>query len=79
MHFKMLSAICFSLDQSRILSSGNGLNSKLSGYKKLCARKKWIAGNLFVPISSQVPAVNIIQSSKEHTHTKTGRHRHARI
>ena len=25
MHFKMLSAICFSLDQSKILSSGNGL------------------------------------------------------
>ena len=27
MHFKMLSAICFNLDQSKILSSGNGLNS----------------------------------------------------
>ena len=25
MHFKMSSAICFSLDQSEILSSGNGL------------------------------------------------------
>ena len=25
MHFKMLSAICFTLDQSKILSSGNGL------------------------------------------------------
>ena len=25
MHFKMLSAICFNLDQSKILSSGNGL------------------------------------------------------
>ena len=26
MHFKMLSAICFNLGQSKILSSGNGLN-----------------------------------------------------
>ena len=26
MHFKMSSAICLNLDQSRILSSGNGLN-----------------------------------------------------
>ena len=25
MHFKMLSAICFNSDQSKILSSGNGL------------------------------------------------------
>ena len=27
MHFKMLSAICFNLDQSKILSSGNGLKT----------------------------------------------------
>ena len=26
MHFKMSSAICFNLDQSKILPSGNGLN-----------------------------------------------------
>ena len=26
MHFKMSSAICFNLDQSKILSSGNALN-----------------------------------------------------
>ena len=26
MHFKMSSAICFNLDQSKILSSGNRLN-----------------------------------------------------
>ena len=26
MHFKMSSAICFNLDQSKILSSGNGLD-----------------------------------------------------
>ena len=25
MHFKMLSAVCFNLDQSKIFSSGNGL------------------------------------------------------
>ena len=27
MHFKMLSAICFDLDQSKILSSGYGLKT----------------------------------------------------
>ena len=27
MHFKMSSATCFNLDQSKILSSGNGVNS----------------------------------------------------
>ena len=27
MHFKMSSAICFNLDQFKILSSGNGLNN----------------------------------------------------
>ena len=27
MHFKMLSAICFNLDQSKILSSGNGFSA----------------------------------------------------
>ena len=27
MHFKMSSAICFNLDQSKILSSGNGLRN----------------------------------------------------
>ena len=25
MHFRMLSAVCFSFDQSKMLSSGNGL------------------------------------------------------
>ena len=30
MHFKILSAICFILDQSKILSSGNGLNLVLN-------------------------------------------------
>ena len=38
MHFKMLSAICFDLDQCEILSSGNGLRlnkreSFLHGFK----------------------------------------------
>ena len=32
MHFKMLSAICFNLDQSKLLSSVNGL--KLKGETK---------------------------------------------
>ena len=30
MHFKMLSAICFNLDQSKILLSVNGLNMVLA-------------------------------------------------
>ena len=29
MHFEMSSAVCFNLDQSKILSSGNGLNPLL--------------------------------------------------
>ena len=29
MHFKMSSAICFSLDRSKILSSGNGLSIRI--------------------------------------------------
>ena len=33
MHFKMSSAICFNLNQFKILSSGNGLMSKRSMYK----------------------------------------------
>ena len=33
MHIKLLSAICFSLDQSKILSSGNGLKSSVSKLK----------------------------------------------
>ena len=28
MHFKMLSGICFNLDQSKVLSSGNGLKDQ---------------------------------------------------
>ena len=32
MHFIMLSAICFSLDQSKILSSGNGLKIFFSSF-----------------------------------------------
>ena len=32
MHFEMLSAICFNLDQPKILLSGNGLNLLLSAY-----------------------------------------------
>ena len=31
MHFKMSSAVCFNLDQSRILSSGDGLKEKGGG------------------------------------------------
>ena len=35
-HFKMLSAICFNLDQSKILSSGNGLiNQELCSFQML--------------------------------------------
>ena len=34
-YFKMLSAICFNLDQSKILSSGNGLNKYWGSYKNV--------------------------------------------
>ena len=36
MHFKVSSAICFNLDQSRILSSGNGLKEV---YVKACDKQ----------------------------------------
>ena len=42
MHFKMSSAICFNLDQSKILSSGsNGLilNDTISDMKELLDKK----------------------------------------
>ena len=32
MHFKMSSVICFKLDQSKILSSGNELSTKIVSY-----------------------------------------------
>ena len=32
MHFEISSAICFNFDQSKILSSGNGLNDIESGF-----------------------------------------------
>ena len=34
MHFKMSSAICFNLDQSKILSSENGLSEKIDPLKQ---------------------------------------------
>ena len=44
MHFKMLSAICFNLDQSKILS-GNGLtqtsNFRLFQSERVCRRQKF--------------------------------------
>ena len=36
MHFKMLSAICFNLDQSKILSSVNGLTPSQMTNFRLC-------------------------------------------
>ena len=36
MHFKMLFAICFILDQSKILLSGNGLNADSTMLKACC-------------------------------------------
>ena len=44
MHFKMPSAICFSLDQSKILSSGNGLSPLFTDYSLYAQQKpqKWM-------------------------------------
>ena len=42
MHFEMSSEICFSLDQSEILSLGNGLNvSKCTGVKQKIGDQKY--------------------------------------
>ena len=43
MHFKLLSAICFNLYQSKILSSGNGLITFLIGRKHCGIRGKSVA------------------------------------
>ena len=54
MHFKMSSAICFNMDQSKILSSGNGLMLSLSTCPKLCQVVK----------SEPFPKQQILDSSK---------------
>ena len=44
MHFKMVSAISFNLDQTKILSSGNGLTFDLSTNFSLDKNwKQWLA------------------------------------
>ena len=44
MHFKVSSAICFNLDQSKILSSGNGLMARRRAFENM-ARKVENASN----------------------------------
>ena len=44
MHFKMSSAICFSLNQSKILSYGNGLKKK-NGHMDILTGTKYIMQN----------------------------------
>ena len=39
----MCSAICFKLDQSRILSSGSGLNDETERFLAVEVRKKWVS------------------------------------
>ena len=53
MHFKLLSAICFNLDQSKILLSGNGLSYFTKGYnfrsvkiESICRRQIKCAENM---------------------------------
>ena len=41
MHFEISSAICFNLDQSKILSSGNGLNSRFKEESILNFHEQW--------------------------------------
>ena len=45
MHFKMLSAICFDLDQPKILSSGNGLTHYQTTNFRLFQLKKFADDN----------------------------------
>ena len=45
MHFKMLSAVCFNLDQSKILSSGNGLTARYALWIAPCVVKMVILDN----------------------------------
>ena len=41
MHFKMSSAICFNLDQSNILFSGNGLTLSETTESTKCSKKSF--------------------------------------
>ena len=49
MHFKMLSAICFNLDQPKILLSGNGLTIHSSPYGNLGGLLKILLEPAFSP------------------------------
>ena len=51
MHFIMLSALCFNLDQSKILSSGNGLK---------CEKYVLFKGNRCISLAGYGMAVIII-------------------
>ena len=48
---KMLSAICFNLDQSKILSSGNGLNVRIMWQRVYCITQLSPEKNNHVAIS----------------------------
>ena len=49
----MSSAICFNLDQSKILSSGNGFNQSEGGFSQILCEKAENAGNLNIFLYSQ--------------------------
>ena len=60
MHLKMLSAICFNLDQSKILSSGNGLTLYhcLKGTLLVCYRHVLTGGNRVLTLYHTIPTFN---------------------
>ena len=67
MHFKMSSAFCFNLDQSKILLYGNGLN--ISGWVRLVIVQERLRKRLRTELL--VFSVSVTEShlrSKPHTH-----------
>ena len=54
MHFKMSSAICFNLDQSKIMSSGHGLKVSGKRRKKLITRIFSFYHYVFSPFKEQI-------------------------
>ena len=62
MHFKMSSAVCFNLDQSKILLSGNGLTHEVEHNKSFTLSPLLTTKEAFVDTADQDQTAQNIQS-----------------
>ena len=73
MHFKMSSSICFNMDQSKILSSGNGLNfftflqaiGILRNSNRTCCQTLIHAFKSYPAIGKQIYCADKVQQDKD--------------